>query len=169
MKNSQTAFTEPSGIFTMIPNTFLVIWKVRICADWWLALRAWKRKTLHREVMVTRFEIRLHFAFGKINVAMGPYPSPNTPPACWIWFFESPKRAAKKQIPERVSAFLVTRWRFELQTHCLKGNCSANWASESNGWDGRIWTYECQSQSLVPYRLATSQWNAARIRTHGVL
>ena len=21
---------------------------------------------------------------------------------------------------------LVTRWRFELQTHCLKGNCSAN-------------------------------------------
>ena len=25
------------------------------------------------------------------------------------------------------------------------------------GWDGRIRTYECQSQSLVPYRLATSQ------------
>ena len=23
-------------------------------------------------------------------------------------------------------AFMVTRWRFELQTHCLKGNCSAN-------------------------------------------
>ncbi len=21
---------------------------------------------------------------------------------------------------------LVTRWRFELQTHCLKGSCSAN-------------------------------------------
>ena len=21
---------------------------------------------------------------------------------------------------------VVTRWRFELQTHCLKGNCSAN-------------------------------------------
>ena len=26
-----------------------------------------------------------------------------------------------------------------------------------NGWDGRIRTYECQSQSLVPYHLATSQ------------
>jgi hypothetical protein len=28
--------------------------------------------------------------------------------------------------------------------------------AEKNGWDGRIRTYECQSQSLVPYRLATS-------------
>ena len=38
---------------------------------------------------------------------------------------------AKKLIPGWVSAFLVTRWRFELQTHCLKGNCSASWASGS--------------------------------------
>ena len=30
--------------------------------------------------------------------------------------------------PESPRAFrvLVTRWRFELQTHCLKGSCSAN-------------------------------------------
>ena len=27
-----------------------------------------------------------------------------------------------------------------------------------NGWEGRDRTYECQSQSLVPYRLATSQY-----------
>ncbi len=25
-----------------------------------------------------------------------------------------------------VRSEMVTRWRFELQTHCLKGNCSAN-------------------------------------------
>ena len=57
---------------------------------------------------------------------------------------------------------LVTRRRFELRTHCLKGSCSADWASGSkNGWDGRIWTDECQSQSLVPYRLATSQYLGA--------
>ena len=28
------------------------------------------------------------------------------------------------------------------------------------GWDGRTRTCECQSQSLVPYRLATSQYLA---------
>ena len=27
-----------------------------------------------------------------------------------------------------------------------------------HGWDGRTRTYECQSQSLVPYHLATSQY-----------
>ena len=57
------------------------------------------------------------------------------------------------------AVFLVTRRGFEPRTHCLKGSCSANWASGSkHGWDGRIWTDECQSQSLVPYRLATSQY-----------
>ena len=25
------------------------------------------------------------------------------------------------------------------------------------GWDTRIWTWECQDQNLVPYRLAISQ------------
>ena len=29
---------------------------------------------------------------------------------------------------------------------------------KETGWDGRIRTDECQSQSLVPYRLATSQY-----------
>ena len=39
--------------------------------------------------------------------------------------------------------FLVTRRGFEPRTHCLKGSCSANWASGSDfGWDGRIWTDE---------------------------
>ena len=37
----------------------------------------------------------------------------------------------KRKIPEGIFLVLVTRWRFELQTHCLKGNCSANWASGS--------------------------------------
>lgn len=32
----------------------------------------------------------------------------------------------KVQKPVDFRTFLVTRWRFELQTHCLKGNCSAN-------------------------------------------
>ena len=35
-------------------------------------------------------------------------------------------QTARKQIPKWVSAFLVTRWRFELQTHCLKGSCSTD-------------------------------------------
>ena len=64
----------------------------------------------------------------------------------------------KKLLQSSSGSLMVTRWRFELQTHCLKGNCSANWASGSNGWDGRTRTYECQSQSLVPYHLATSQY-----------
>ena len=69
----------------------------------------------------------------------------------------------KKRLPKQ-ALFLVTRRRFELRTHCLKGSCSADWASGSyiiinkNGWDGRIRTDECQSQSLMPYRLATSQY-----------
>ena len=49
-----------------------------------------------------------------------------------IWLspiFESPSyhaNHAKKQMSIWTSAFLVTRRRFELRTHCLKGNCSAN-------------------------------------------
>ena len=39
--------------------------------------------------------------------------------------FESPA-VQKEDHPIGVVFFLVTRWRFELQTHCLKGNCSAN-------------------------------------------
>ena len=35
---------------------------------------------------------------------------------------------------------------------------SAGFGQGMFGWDGRIRTYECQSQSLVPYRLATSQY-----------
>ena len=34
------------------------------------------------------------------------------------------------------------------------------------GWDGRIRTYEYQSQSLVPYRLATSQYQIRSILYH---
>ncbi len=34
------------------------------------------------------------------------------------------------------------------------------------GWDGRIRTYEYQSQSLVPYRLATSQYLIRPILYH---
>ena len=67
--------------------------------------------------------------------------------------------------PESATAFrfLVTRRGLEPRTHCLKGSCSTGWANGSYyGWDGRIRTYECQSQSLVPYRLATSQCLARR-------
>ena len=37
------------------------------------------------------------------------------------------------------------------------------------GWDGRIRTYECQSQSLVPYRLATSQSACPAADTHRII
>ena len=42
-------------------------------------------------------------------------------------FFESPS-AKKKTTPWWAWFFfyLVTRWRLELQTHCLKGNCSTD-------------------------------------------
>ena len=53
--------------------------------------------------------------------------------------FYIPVKQAPKVVPGKVRriqkspgnrklprVFLVTRWRFELQTHCLKGNCSAN-------------------------------------------
>ncbi len=33
---------------------------------------------------------------------------------------------SKKQPSKMDSCFLVTRRRFELRTHCLKGSCSAN-------------------------------------------
>ena len=74
---------------------------------------------------------------------------------------------------------LVRMKGIEPPTHGLKGRCSTDWATcayrvgggcfrrlkqeesllcEISGWGGRIWTYECQSQSLVPYRLATPQY-----------
>ena len=71
--------------------------------------------------LVTRV-VRLHFADGKIEDRLRPAVGGNAHPRC-ILSFESP--AVKKDTLFRVS-FLVTRWRFELQTHCLKGNCSAN-------------------------------------------
>jgi len=45
------------------------------------------------------------------KVAIGPCPSPNSPPGCWIKMFES-LPAAKKQIPEWVSAFWGITNRF---------------------------------------------------------
>ena len=73
------------------------------------------------------------------------------------------KIQTKKDVHKNI--LLVTHRRFELRTPCLKGRCSADWANESFilrvgqnfGWGGRIWTDECQSQSLMPYRLATPQ------------
>ena len=52
---------------------------------------------------------------------------------------------------------------FEPRTHCLKGSCSTNWATESfekmwgeeNGRDGWTRTSEWGSQSPLPYHLAT--------------
>ena len=38
-----------------------------------------------------------------------------------------------------------------------------------SGWGSRIWTYECKSQSLVPYRLAIPQCGVSRgIWTHDI-
>ena len=48
---------------------------------------------------------------------------------------------------------------FEPSTTWLKVMCSTNWASEPYGWDSRIRTYECRSQSAMPYRLAISHYN----------
>lgn len=43
-------------------------------------------------------------------------------PKQWIGAHKKKKRRSKVSLCSDV----VTRWRFELQTHCLKGNCSAN-------------------------------------------
>ena len=55
---------------------------------------------------------------------------------------------------------MVPRWRFELQTLWLKVKCSTDWANGAKliGCLGKIRTYECHSQSVVPYRLATRQY-----------
>ena len=59
------------------------------------------------------------------------------------------------------SAYMVTYPRVERGTPWLKVMCSTYWANRPykvyNGWGSRIWTYECESQSLVPYRLAIPQ------------
>ena len=144
--------TPTIDIELIIELTFLTIYRVRICVLWW----TWGDS----------------FAFLQCKNYGFARSSPREQQSTGLLRLNSSNLCAskrKQEIPFGISCFLVTRWRFELQTHCLKGNCSANWASESYGWDGRIWTYECQSQSLVPYRLATSQWNAARNRTHAVL
>lgn len=51
---------------------------------------------------------------------------------------------------------LVTYRGIEPRTPWLKVKCSTDWASKPHGRDSRIWTYECHSQSVVPYRLAIS-------------
>ena len=75
--------------------------------------------------------------------------------------------------------FLVARPGFEPGTPWLKVKCSTDWASEPHGRGGRIWTYGCKSQSLVPYHLATPlcRWWCfltplgwgGRIRTYAML
>ena len=53
---------------------------------------------------------------------------------------------------------MVSRWRFELQTPWLKVKCSTDWARE--WWLAGVTGIEpvrWQSQSLLPYRLATPQ------------
>ena len=44
----------------------------------------------------------------------------------WVWSSNLQRVTKKSHTTTVVWLFLVTRWRFELQTHCLKGNCSAN-------------------------------------------
>ena len=84
--------------------------------------------------------------------------------------FESPyiSYVNKKRIRYGFFLCLVSHRRFELRTPWLKVMCSADWANgpcclfptkKIYGWAGRIWTYECQSQSLMPYPLATAQYN----------
>ena len=50
-----------------------------------------------------------------------------------IWKRRRPEAQTKKNQPPKATGFsqpcagcadVVTRWRFELQTHCLKGSCS---------------------------------------------
>ena len=66
------------------------------------------------------------------------------------------------RLPISPHPHVVTYPRFERGTPWLKVMCSTNWANRPysifNGWGSRIWTYECESQSLVPYRLATPQY-----------
>ena len=61
----------------------------------------------------------------------------------FLWIVKSEEVISKnRQSSVEACRFLVTRRRFELRTHCLKGSCSACWANGSYGWDGRIWTDE---------------------------
>ena len=72
---------------------------------------------------------------------------------------ESKHKTMFCRIPEKQKntewCFLVARPGFEPGTPWLKVKCSTDWASEPYGRGGRIWTYGCKSQSLVPYHLAT--------------
>ena len=57
---------------------------------------------------------------------------------------------------------LVSRMRLERMTLWLKVKCSTNWANETNiiikmAASGGFEPPECQSQSLMPYHLATRQ------------
>ena len=52
---------------------------------------------------------------------------------------------------------LMIHMRLELMTSWLKVRCSTSWANGSKSWTYRIWTYECSSQSAVPYLLANVQ------------
>ena len=63
----------------------------------------------------------------------------NTPPECCNLFFESPTVTNKKSHTTHVVwLFLVTRWRFELQTHCLKGDSLIEYALKSSDLLGFI-------------------------------
>ena len=66
----------------------------------------------------------------------------------------------EKRFDIRIFYFrMVTRMRFELMTLWLKVKCSTDWASGSRmaALDG-LEPSECQSQSLMPYHLATRQY-----------
>lgn len=65
------------------------------------------------------------------------------------WFppFQGHQKVKKPANVIRRLPVVVTRWRFELQTHCLKGNCSANWASGSYASDSL--TIITAAQTLV--------------------
>ena len=57
------------------------------------------------------------------------------PPDTHIWMGSNPFWHRSKKRPSLLataSFYLVTRRGFEPRTHCLKGSCSANWASGSD-------------------------------------
>ena len=67
-------------------------------------------------------EIRLHYHFLGGNDNKGsPRSSPRRQRSFALHLILRISANTKKKRSHLASLFLVTRWRFELQTHCLKG------------------------------------------------
>ena len=108
-----------------------------------MSLRKWWPVGLFASQIVTRWficfansdplETRLHFSLlykEKYRFRPRPAGGDQLSTGQLELIFES-LRAVKKTDGKSRLSFLVTRWRLELQSHCLKGSCSTDWANWS--------------------------------------